>query len=123
MNNTPTVTIGRLTFKPSILWTLISSVSGRKRPTVRRENIEDRNKRMLLETDPDLIMAFGAGLSTEQLLREARRRSIKIIEIEAPTNPVKSQHGSMSQKVATIVCDRRSGRDGACHRRAINRAP
>jgi precorrin-6x reductase len=88
MNKIPSVTIRRLTFQPSIFWTFISFLTGKKRSSARKENIQDRNHRMLAETEPDLIIAFGAGESTETLLQEARDRGIEVIEVDVPVNHV-----------------------------------
>ncbi len=90
MNNIPIVTIRRLMFQPSIFWTFTSFLTGKKRSAARKENIEDRNHRMLAETEPDLIIAFGAGKSTEALLQEARDRGIGVIEVEVPVNDIHS---------------------------------
>lgn len=49
-----------------------------------REDIIQRNLRMLDESQPELVIAFGGGESTKALLAEANRRGVAVMEIDLP---------------------------------------
>ncbi len=49
-----------------------------------RESVTQRNRRILDDAAPELVVAFGAGESTKALLAEAKRRGIAVMEIDLP---------------------------------------
>ncbi len=50
----------------------------------RRETTIARNIRMLRESQPDVVIAFGLGESTTALLMEAKRIGVRVLEIALP---------------------------------------
>ncbi len=52
--------------------------------TSKKESIIDRNKRMLAGSKPDLIIAFGSGVSTEILTGAAKEKGIQVVEVAMP---------------------------------------
>jgi hypothetical protein len=46
-----------------------------------------RNKRMLAEGNPDVILAFPGGRGTADMVRQARAAGVEVIEIAAPNTP------------------------------------
>jgi hypothetical protein len=50
----------------------------------RKETTFERNIRMLRESQPDLIIAFGGDESTTALLMEAKRLGVPAVEIALP---------------------------------------
>ncbi len=52
--------------------------------TSKRETIIGRNKRMLTGSNPDLIIAFGSGVSTEILIGAAKEKGVQVIEVAIP---------------------------------------
>lgn len=51
-----------------------------------RETIDQRNARMLMKSNPELIVAIGAGASTSRLIDSAREIGLRVIKIDVPTN-------------------------------------
>lgn len=51
-----------------------------------KETMLERNRRMLNENTPDVVLAFGTGTSTEALVNDARARGIEIIEVDFPVD-------------------------------------
>lgn len=48
-----------------------------------------RNRRMLVEGRPDIVIAFmdGAGPGTRNMVRIAREAGVRVIEVDAPAQP------------------------------------
>ena len=87
MNQIPCVAVRRLKFEPSRLEkSLAFFSSGGGSSSRHKESMLDRNKRMLEENTPDVVLAFGTGVSTEALITDARNRGIEIIEVDIPVN-------------------------------------
>lgn len=66
--------------------TVLSKSLGLLRETrsSRRETMTERNSRMLAGSKPDLVIAFGGGESTRELLEQAKRLSIPVLEVLPP---------------------------------------
>jgi hypothetical protein len=66
-------------------WAVVNKVPQRLYArTSKRETIIGRNKRMLAGSNPDLIIAFGSGVSTEILIGDAKEKGIQVIEVAIP---------------------------------------
>lgn len=85
MNNVPGLAIKRLKLQPTKSEKFIALLTGRS-PSPRRETMLDRNQRMLAETQPDLVVAFGNSVTTGQLIQNARDLGIDVLEVEVPIN-------------------------------------
>jgi hypothetical protein len=46
-----------------------------------------RNRRMLDEGKPDVVLAFPGGRGTADIVRQARAAGVEVIEVDAPTTP------------------------------------
>lgn len=87
LNKIHFVAVRRLIFAPSILEKSRAIFTmGVFSPSDKKESMLDRNKRMLEENTPDVVLAFGTGTSTEALVTDARNRGIEIIEVDIPVN-------------------------------------
>jgi hypothetical protein len=87
LNGIPCVSIRRVKVEPSTLKKAIAQFVGNAsslKPS--KESMLERNRRMLNENTPDVVLAFGTGTSTEALVHDARARGIEIIEVDFPVD-------------------------------------
>ncbi len=66
-------------------WALVNKIAASPFKRINsKETTIARNSRMLAESKPDIVIAFGNGESTTQLLKEAKEKGIQVIEIKIP---------------------------------------
>lgn len=76
----------RLKFPKSTLLNSLTSFRKKERlADFTMETIEARNIRMLAGSQPDLVLAFGGGETTKLLVRAAKERGLKVVEVEMPS--------------------------------------
>lgn len=56
----------------------------RKKNTSSRETMAQRNSRMLSGSKPDLVVSFGGGDSSSELVKQAKQKGIEVIEVPLP---------------------------------------
>ena len=84
-NKIPVMTWQRLKFPKSSLlpsFKILRKNSASANYTL--ETMEARNARMLAGCEPDLVLAFGGGGATQLLLKDAKEKGLRVVEIVIP---------------------------------------
>ncbi len=85
INSVPTVMWNTLIYEPSMLIQSFKLLIGRKlNSRSNKESINERNKRMMIGSHPDIVLIFSGDQATVEIAQCARDRGLEIVEVEVP---------------------------------------
>lgn len=85
INSVPTVVWNTLIYEQSMLIQSLKLLIGKRQSSrSNKESINDRNKRMMTGSKPDVVLIFSGGETTSEISEGARDRGLEIVEVEVP---------------------------------------